>query len=78
MSDSFKGLMVILEEDHENGDREKFVAAIKMMKGVSDVQPIDSDGYHDILIKRRTLTTVKKAIDEVITNISEGKVKLII
>lgn len=76
MSDSFKGLMVILEEDHKNGDRQKFIDAIKLMNGVSDVQAIDSDGFHDILIKNRTLATVKRAVTDALNDISSGKTKL--
>lgn len=76
MSNSFKGLIVILEEDHENGDREKFISSIKMIKGVSDVQPIETEGFTDILIKRRTLAAVKKAFNEAIIKINNGKLEL--
>ncbi len=69
MSNSFKGLMVILDEDHKNGDRKKFIEAIKMMKGVSDVLPIDTEGLHDILIVKRTLATVTTEINKILKKI---------
>ena len=77
MSDTFKGLMVILDEDHKNGDRIKFISAIRMMKGVSDVHPIDTEGFHDILIKKRTLATIQKAFNELILKMNIGQTKLV-
>lgn len=75
-SETFKGLMVILDEDHQNGEKEKFIDAIKMMKGVLDVQPIETEDFSDVLIKSRTMMTVSKEINKVIRKISKGEIKL--
>lgn len=77
MSETFKGLMVILDEDQKNGERKKFIDAIKMMKGVLDVQPISTDTFSDILIKQRTMATVKKELNKVLVKIQHGDIKLV-
>jgi hypothetical protein len=77
MSETFKGLMVILDVDQKNGERKKFIDAIKMMKGVLDVQPISTDTFSDILIKQRTMATVKKELNKVLVKIQHGDIKLV-
>lgn len=77
MSETFKGLMVILDEDQKNGERKKFIDAIKMMKGVLDVQPIETEVYNDSIIRSRTMATVKQQINIVLGKIKRGDIKLI-
>lgn len=71
-----KGLIVTLDEDYPEESYTFFENAIKMMKGVADVQPVPTEGMSDILIRNRTILTVRKAVAEVLTQILDGKIKL--
>jgi hypothetical protein len=43
MTDRYMALTVILEHDIRDDDAEPLIAAIRLLKGVQDVQPIVSD-----------------------------------
>lgn len=76
MSESFKGLMVILDEDHSKGEKGKIIDAIKMMKGVLDVQPIETEIFNDAIIRSRTISTVATELNKVLYKIQHGEIKL--
>jgi len=76
MSSSVKGLMVILDKDYDQDEKEKFIAAIKMMKGVLDVQPIESEIFNDSIIRSRTISTVTNEVNKVLFKIKNGEIKL--
>ena len=46
------------------------------MNGVADVQVIKSEGFQDVSIKSRTLSTIRKVVDDAIKNVATGKIKL--
>lgn len=76
MSSSVKGLMVILDKDYDQDEKEKFVTAIKMIKGVLDVQIIENEIFNDSIIRRRTMATVLTEVNKVLFKIKNGDIKL--
>ena len=76
MSSSVKGLMVILDKDYDQDEKEKFVTAIKLMKGVVDVQIIETEVFNDSIIRSRTMSTVLTEVNKVLFKIKNGDIKL--
>lgn len=76
MSKSVKGLVVILDKDYDQEEKEKFVTAIKMIKGVTDVQIIENEIFNDSIIRRRTMSTVLTEVNKVLFKIKNGEIKL--
>lgn len=76
MSSSVKGLMVILDKDYDQDQKEKFITAIKMIKGVLDVQIIENEIFNDSIIRCRTMATVTTEVNKVLFKIKNGDIKL--
>lgn len=76
MSETVKGLMVILDKNYNQAEKEKFIIAIKMIKGVLDVQAIETEIFNDSIIRRRTLITVTTEINKVLSKIKNGDITL--
>ena len=76
MSSSFKGLMVILDKDYDQDEKKKFITAIKMMKGVLDVQIIETEVCNDYIIRNRTISTVTTEVNKILFQIKNGDINL--
>lgn len=53
MTDQHKGYVVVLEDDVREDDAEPIINAIKQVRGVLDVVPVDTRGLDDVIIEQR-------------------------
>ena len=67
MSDNLKGFTVLLARDIRDDDAQCIADAIRMLKGVADVNPLLSDGA-DLLARQRVRHEI---YDEIITAIDD-------
>lgn len=63
MTDRYVGLTVALDKDYREDDAEKIIEAIKMVKGVLDVQPAVMDPAHYFAETRVRADLIKKLWD---------------
>lgn len=57
-----KGCVVVLSEDTRADDFEFILNAIRMIKGVSAVEPIEADPQADFIVRHRTVQKVREKI----------------
>lgn len=76
MSKTVKGLMVILDKDYDQEEKEKFITAIKMIQGVLDVESIETEIFNDTIIRNRTIATVTNELNKLLFKIKIGDIKL--
>lgn len=63
MSNRFKAFLVIMEEDIREDDLgNKILSAIKLIKGVQSVKPVESMPLEDMVARSRVKTEVAKAL----------------
>jgi hypothetical protein len=62
MTDRFAGFVVTLEQDIREDNAEATIAAIKQIKGVADVRPVESSAEMQIAEQRARLDLAEKIL----------------
>ena len=63
MTDRIKGLTVVFDKEYRDDDAESIINAIKMVKGVGDVQSHVADMDHYMAVSRARMELGSKIID---------------
>lgn len=72
MTDRFKGFIVHLDKDIRSDDCEEIITALKMVKRVTDVQPLVA-GSDDFISYMRGRNEILKQLHEFLMNLYNGK-----
>lgn len=67
MSTRLKGLTIALDKDFREDDAEKLILAIKQVRGVLDVTPIEEDS-NDWISRSRIKSELQKKLWDIVTN----------
>lgn len=73
MTDRHSGYLVVLDHDIREDDAEHIINAIRMVKGVQDVQPVPARGYETVVAESRRDTAWQDALRDLWRNGPEGK-----
>jgi hypothetical protein len=63
MTDRFKGVLVTFDREIREDDAEKYIEAIKMIKGVFSVKPYIAQAEDYIMYERGIIETKSKMVD---------------
>lgn len=66
MGDTLKGAYIVFDQDYHVDDAEKIIEAIKMIKGVVDVQP-NITNVNDWMNRRRIESEIQLKLLDVVT-----------
>jgi hypothetical protein len=62
MTDRYKGLVVTLDRDYRDDDAQSIIDAIRMIRGVVDVEPVLTDALNDQIITMRVETQIRERV----------------
>ena len=72
MTDSYKGFLVTLEKEKRDADAESIITALRMIKGVFDVQPYVA-GIEDYMLYSKGYYDAKKEVHDVVSRSRKEK-----
>jgi hypothetical protein len=58
----YKGVVVSFDRDIREDDAESLLTAIRMIKGVIGVQPVEAGSMHDSIVEMRVRSEIEKRI----------------